>query len=261
MPYPQARTEILIGTEGLARLRAAHVLVAGLGGVGGYAAEALGRAGVGRLTLLDHDVVSPSNLNRQLLALHSTLGRPKVEVMVERLRDIDPTLELTSIRTFLQPEAADGLLTMRHPTSPAGLKTRADYDFVADCIDSIACKAALVAACHRQGVPVISALGAGNCLDVNRVRVAQLNQTQVCPLARELRRKLRELEAPLNYPVVYSDELRHPPLPHQPLGGNAPGRPRAVNGTISYLPALFGILLAGFIIQRLLEPADGHAPP
>jgi tRNA A37 threonylcarbamoyladenosine dehydratase len=240
MPCSQARTEILIGAEGLARLRAAQVLVAGLGGVGGYVAEALGRAGIGRLTLLDHDVVSPSNLNRQLLALHSTLGRPKVEVMAERLRDIDPTLELTLIGEFLQPNGAETLVSV------------AACDYVADCIDSIACKAALVAACHHYGVPVISALGAGNCLDVSRVRVATLNQTQVCPLARELRRQLRERGAPLNYPVVYSDEPRRPPLPHQPVDGDTPGRPRAVNGTISYMPALFGVMLAGVIIRALL---------
>ncbi len=241
MSSPQARTEILIGADGLARLRAARVLVAGLGGVGGHAAEALGRAGVGHLTLLDHDVVSPSNLNRQLVALHSTLGRPKVAVMAERLRDIDQSLELTLIEEFLRPEAAEALVGA------------APYHFVADCIDSIACKAALVAACHRHSVPVISALGAGNCLDVRRVRIALLNQTQMCPLARELRRKLRELGAPLNYPVVYSDEPRRPPLPHQPLGDATPGRPRAVNGTISYLPALFGVMLAGVMIERLLE--------
>ena len=244
MPHPHARTEILIGAEGLTRLRAAHVLVAGLGGVGGYTAEALGRAGVGRLTLLDHDVVSPSNLNRQLLALHSTLGRPKVAVMAERLRDIDPALELNLIGEFLQPAAAEALVAA------------APYNYVADCIDSIACKAALVAACHRHGVPVISALGAGNCLDVSRARVAQLNQTQGCPLARELRRKLRELGAPLNYPVVYSDEPRRPPLPHQPVGGDTPGRPRAVNGTISYMPALFGVMLAGVVIRQLLNEVE-----
>ena len=121
MPHPHARTEILIGAEGLARLRAAQVLVAGLGGVGGYVAEALGRAGVGRLTLLDHDVVSLSNLNRQLAALHSTLGRSKTEVMAERLRDIDPALELTRIDEFLQPAAAEDLIA-------AGR-----YDYVADC--------------------------------------------------------------------------------------------------------------------------------
>ncbi|MCC6136151.1 MAG: tRNA threonylcarbamoyladenosine dehydratase [Gammaproteobacteria bacterium] len=243
MPHPHARTEILIGAEGLTRLRAARVLIAGLGGVGGYVAEALGRAGVGRLTLLDHDVVSLSNLNRQLAALHSTLGRSKVEVMAQRLRDIDPTLELTLIDEFLQPTAAEDLIAACH------------YDDVADCIDSIACKAALVAACHRQGIPVISALGAGNALDVRRVRVAQLNQTQVCPLARELRRQLRALNAPLSYPVIYSDEPRRQPLPHQPVGGDAPGRPRAVNGVISYMPALVGVMLAGVVIQRLLGEA------
>jgi tRNA A37 threonylcarbamoyladenosine dehydratase len=256
MPYPRARTEILIGAEGLARLRAAHILVAGLGGVGGYVAEALGRAGIGRLTLLDHDVVSPSNLNRQLLALHSTLGRPKVEVMAERLRDIDPAIELTLIGDFLQPEAAEALVAAPPltpgPSPTCGEARRPPYDYVADCIDSIACKAALVAACHHHGIPVISALGAGNCLDVSRVRVARLDQTQVCPLARELRRRLRELGAPLDYPVIYSNEPRRPPLPHQPVGGDTPGRPRAVNGTISYMPALFGVMLAGFIIRQLL---------
>lgn len=244
MPHPHARTEILIGRAGLARLQATHVLVAGLGGVGGHAAEALGRAGIGQLTLLDHDVVTPSNLNRQLLALHSTLGRPKVEVMAERLRDINPDVRLTLHGEFLQPDGAAALL--------AGAR----YDAVADCIDSIACKAALVAACHRQDIPVISALGAGNCLDSGRVRVARLNQTQHCPLARELRRALRALDTPLNYPVIYSDEPRHPPLPHQPVSGATPGRSRAVNGTISYLPALFGLLLAGFLIRQLLGEAQ-----
>jgi len=240
MSYPHARTEILIGTAGVARLRAAQVLIAGLGGVGGHVAEILGRAGIGRLTLLDHDVVSLTNLNRQLVALHSTLGRPKVEVMAERLRDMDPAIELTLIDEFLPPGQAEALI--------AG----AAYDYVADCIDSIACKAALVAACQRQGVPVISALGAGNRLDVSRVRVAQLNQTQGCPLARELRRRLRALNVPLNYPVIYSDEPHRPPLPHQPVDGDQPGRPRAVNGTISCLPALVGVMLAGVIIQHLL---------
>lgn len=240
MTHPQSRTEILIGAEGLARLRAAHVLVAGLGGVGGYAAEVLGRAGVGHLTLLDHDTVALSNLNRQVLALHSTLGQSKIAVMAARLLDIDPTLELILISDFLQASGAEALLA----------STR--YDYVADCIDSIACKAALVAACHRYNVSVISALGAGNCLDVRRVRTAQLNQTQVCPLARELRRQLRVLKAPLNYPVIYSDEPRRQTLPHTPIEGAAHGQHRAVNGTISYMPALFGVMLAGVIIQELL---------
>ncbi|MCB1776690.1 MAG: ThiF family adenylyltransferase, partial [Candidatus Competibacteraceae bacterium] len=188
--------------------------------------------------------------------LHSTLGRPKIEVMAERLHDIDPTLELTLIREFLQPERADALIA-GSPLSPnsspiGGAGSPPFYDYVADCIDSIACKAALVAACHRHGAPVISALGAGNCLDVRRVRVTMLDQTQICPLARELRRQMRKQGASLNYPVIYSDEPRHAPLPHQPVGGDALGRPRAVNGTISYMPALFGVMLAGVIVRELL---------
>lgn len=239
--HPQARTEILIGAEGLACLRTAHVLVAGLGGVGSYVAEALGRAGVGRLTLLDHDVVNPSNLNRQLVALHSTLGESKVAVMAARLRDIDPTLDLVLMEEFLRPTAAKGLII------------GGNYDFVADCIDSIACKVALVAACLQREVPVISALGAGNCLDVSRVRLARLDQTQGCPLARELRRRLRELDRSLTYPVIYSDEPRRSPLPHPPIeSSDDPGVRRAVNGTISYMPALFGMMLAGYIIRSLL---------
>jgi len=241
MFQPFARTEILIGAEGIARLEAKHVLIAGLGGVGSYAAEAIARAGVGHITLLDHDVVSDSNINRQLPALHSTIGQRKTDVMAARLRDINPALMLTVVSDFLQPSAAEDFVRSGH------------FDFVADCIDSIACKAALVAACDRQNVAVISAMGAGNRLDVSRVKVSSLNQTHGCPLARELRACLRRLGASLNYPVVYSDEPRRQPLPHQPLDGDVPGRARAVNGTISYLPPLFGMMLAGVIIKRFLD--------
>ncbi len=241
MPHPFARTEILIGADGIKLLRDKHVLVAGLGGVGSYAAEALARAGIGRLTLLDHDVVAPSNINRQLPALHSTIGQPKIDLMAARLRDIDPQLELILDRDFLQPSEAESLIL-------AGR-----FDYVADCIDSIACKAALVAACTRHGVPVISAMGAGNRLDVTRVKIARLDKTQGCPLAREMRGRLRALKATLKYPVVYSDEPRRQPLPHQPVGGDTPGRPRAVNGTISYLPPLFGMMLTGAIVKNFLE--------
>jgi tRNA A37 threonylcarbamoyladenosine dehydratase len=241
MPYPFARTEILIGQAGIAKLRAKHVLVAGLGGVGSYAAEALARAGIGRLTLLDHDVVAPSNINRQLPALHSTIGQPKIKIMAARLRDINPDLELLRLSNFLQPGEAEALIL------------EGDYHFVADCIDSIACKAALVAACTRNGIPVISAMGAGNCLDVSRVRVTRLDKTHGCPLARELRARLRSLGATLKYPVVCSDEPRRQPLPHQPVGGDTAGRPRAVNGTISYLPPLVGMMLVGTLNKHFLE--------
>jgi tRNA A37 threonylcarbamoyladenosine dehydratase len=243
MSHPFARTEILIGKDGLLKLREKHVLVAGLGGVGSYAAEAIARAGVGRMTLLDHDVVDPSNINRQLVALHSTVNQPKTRIMADRLQDINPALHINLLEDFLQPSKAEALVL-------AG-----NYDFVADCIDSIACKAALVAACTKHGVPVVSAMGAGNRLDVTRVRVALLADTQGCPLAREMRAQLRALQATLAYPVVYSDEPRRPPLPHQPVGGDTPGRPRAVNGTISYMPPLFGMMLSGIIIKQFLDEA------
>lgn len=240
---PNSRTEILLGHETLARLTNHHILIAGLGGVGSFVAEALGRVGIARLTLLDHDEVAPSNLNRQLIALHSTLGQKKAEVMAARLRDINPEIDLTVMTDFLQKEQATELV------NPG------QFDFVVDCIDSIACKAALVAACLQQDIPVASSLGAGNRLDVRQVRVTQLNQTQGCALARELRAQLRKMGIRTNYPVVYSQEIPRPPLPHQPVTGPT-GRPRAVNGTISYLPALFGMMLAGVVVQRLLFQTD-----
>ena len=240
-----SRTEILLGKEAVASLISHHILIAGLGGVGSFVAEALGRIGFTRLTLLDHDVVSPSNLNRQLVALQSTLGQSKTQVMAARLRDINPQVSLTLWTEFLQKETAEEFVQ------------EGKFDFVVDCIDTIACKAALVAACLKLGVPVASSLGAGNRLDVTQVKVASLNQTSICPLAREMRAKLREMGMRTNYPVVYSTELSRPPLPHQPVESGPTGRPRAVNGTISYMPALFGMMLAGVVVQRLLSAESG----
>lgn len=235
------RTRILLGDEGLERLAGKRVLIAGVGGVGGAVAEAVARAGVGRITLLDHDEVNLTNLNRQLVALHSTLGRRKAEAMAERLRDINPALQVEVLIEFLRQEQAEGLIR------------EGGFDLVIDCIDSIACKAALIHACQRHHVPVYSSLGAGGRLDVTKVGVSSLNQTHTCPLARELRKALRERGAALNSPVVYSWETPIKALPHEPVGGDVPGRARAVNGTISYMPNLFGMMLAGAAIQRLLE--------
>ncbi len=236
-----SRTEILLGAEALSHLTQHRVLVAGIGGVGGFVAEELGRAGIQHLTLLDHDVVSPSNLNRQLVALHSTIGQHKTEVMAERLRDINPNIELTLLTQFLQPSQAEALIQ------------QGKFDFVVDCIDSIACKAALVAACLQQNVPVASSMGAGNRLDIKKVKIASLNQTKQCALAKNLRASLKKMEVRTNYPVVYSEEIPQAPLPHQSFDLNSNEHPRATNGTISYMPALFGILLSGVVIQRLLQ--------
>ncbi|MGC9457813.1 MAG: tRNA threonylcarbamoyladenosine dehydratase [Halothiobacillaceae bacterium] len=236
------RTRILVGETGLAKLAAARVLVAGLGGVGGACAEALCRAGIGHLDLLDHDTFAASNLNRQLLATREVLGRLKAEVAAERLRSIRPDISLAVHGTFLAPPDADGLV--------AGER----FDHVADCIDSVACKAALVLACQRRAVPVMSSLGAGGRLDVRQVQVGQLAEVSGCGLGRALRKRVRAEGGSLTLPVVYSTETPVPPLPHAPVSSpDAPGRPRATNGTISYLPNLFGMMVAGEIIRQILD--------
>lgn len=238
------RTQILLKDEGVARLAAKHVFVAGLGGVGSFCAEALARAGIGRLTLLDHDVVAVSNINRQLPALLSTVGRPKAEVMGERIRDINPECALTLRREFLNRDNVNELVP-------------ADADYVIDAIDSLACKVALVGESLGRGLKVASSMGAGNKLDPSRARIADLGKTEACPLARQMRKRLlRHYGIKRGVLTVYSDEPSRDPLPPEPVDG--PGRPRAVNGTISYMPPLFGLMLAGAVIQRLLEDGDGH---
>jgi len=234
------RTEILIGKEGLARLASRRVLIAGLGGVGGYVAEAVARANIGHLTLLDHDVVGASNMNRQLVALHATIGMKKTEVMRRRIADINPAIAVRVEEGFLDPDGVEALL--------AG-----GYDYVIDCIDSIYCKAALVLGCQRAGIRVASSMGAGGRTDVTKARVGRLKDTETCPLAREMRRRLRKIGGSLDYPVVYSTEQPAKGTEHRPVGSDThPGRARSVNGTISYLPALFGIMLGGFVVRELL---------
>ncbi|MGM0553857.1 MAG: tRNA threonylcarbamoyladenosine dehydratase [Pseudomonadota bacterium] len=235
-PYSE-RTDLLLGAEVTARLRDRHVFIAGLGGVGSYAAEAIARAGIGRITLLDHDVVTASNLNRQLVALRSTVDLPKTAIMEARIRDIDPETRVTVHREFLRPDTIAELLPE-------------DADFVLDAIDSIACKAALVAGAQARGQAVISSMGAGGRIDPTAVRVGALAQTRVCPLARQMRKNLRRLGAHLDYPVVFSIEQPRKGTEHRPVADGA--RPRSVNGTISYLPAIFGLTAAGHVIQNLI---------
>ena len=238
-PLPQfERTYILLGDEGVARLARKHVFVAGLGGVGSYCAEALARAGVGRLTLLDHDVVAASNINRQLQALLSTVGQPKVELMRARIMDINPDCQLEIIRTFLNTENVNELVP--------------DCDYVVDAIDSLACKVALVGESVKRGLRVASSMGAGNRLDPGKVKIADIGKTEMCPLAKQMRKRLhRHYNLRKGVLTVFSDEQPRAPLPPQPVDG--PGRARAVNGTISYMPPLFGMMLAGVVVKALLE--------
>lgn len=230
------RTQIVVGDAGLARLQGACVLVIGLGGVGAYAAEALARAGIGRLILADGDEVAPSNLNRQLLALDSTIGRRKVAVMAERIGEINPDCRLTLIDRFV---AADEM--------PALVASGADH--VLDAIDSLTSKLALLEAALRADVPTVSSMGAGGRTDPTRLQVGDLMTSRGCPLAREVRQRLRRRGLGRGVLAVWSDEPPRPPLPPEPMSR---GRPRAVNGTLSYLPALFGLTLAGVIVQRVL---------
>ncbi len=228
----------------MARLAGAHVLVAGLGGVGSYAAEALARAGVGRLTLADHDTVAPSNLNRQLVALRSTLGRPKVQVMAERIADINPHCEVSLMERFLDPDGIPEILAL-------------GFDQVADAIDSLSAKVELIAVARARGLSIVSSMGAGGRLDPTRVRVGDLMDTRECGLARALRTRLRRRGLGRGLTVVWSDEPPRPPLPPEAVSR---GHPRAVNGTLSYMPAIFGLTLAGLLIRRIAEPVSTGGP-
>lgn len=233
------RTRIIVGDAGISRLCATHVFVAGLGGVGSFAAEALARAGIGHLTLADFDLVAPSNLNRQLVALGSTIGRKKVEVMGERIRDINPKCRLILIDRFLHADEMPDLL------APG-------FHFIVDAIDSLNSKIALIAAAREEGIAVASSMGAGGRTDPSRIRIGDVMDSDVCPLAREVRRRLRRRGVGRGVLAVWSDEPPRAPLPPEPTRR---GRSRSVNGTVSYLPALFGLTLAGLVVKRLLVRA------
>jgi tRNA A37 threonylcarbamoyladenosine dehydratase len=239
-----ARTEILLGSHGLARLAETHVLIAGLGGVGGACAESLCRAGIGKLTLVDFDVVSKTDLNRQITALHSTMGKAKVDVLADRLNDINPDTVIVKRNEFIDRQKAESIANDD------------DVDFVADCIDAIAYKTVLIDCCNKSSKAIISSMGAGGRLDPTKIKISRMDKTENCALAREMRKQLRRIKASMKFPVVHSTELQIKALPHQKVDatGTAPsGRPRAVNGAISYMPNIFGLMMSGHIIQTLLK--------
>lgn len=230
------RTALLLGTEGMRRLAASHVLVVGLGGVGAYAAEEIARAGVGRMTLVDADVVSLSNLNRQLPALHSTLGKPKAEVMAARLRDINPDLEVEVRNCFVRDEETEALLDAAH------------YDFVVDAIDTLSPKTFLIYHALQRHLPIISSMGAGAKVDPSRIRIADISKTTDCALARAVRKRLRGMGISSGLPVVFSTE---PANPQAILEVEDEACKRTTTGTVSYMPALFGCYLASYVICHL----------
>ena len=239
-----ARTEILLGQQGLARLAESHVVIAGLGGVGGACADSLCRAGVCSLTLIDFDVVEKTDLNRQIIALHSTLGLKKVDALAARLHDINPDTVIIKRDEFIDRAKAEAI------------SVNNEFDFVADCIDAIAYKTVLIDSCNKSGKAIISSMGAGGRLDPTQVKISRMDKTQNCALAREMRKQLRNIRASMRFPVVHSTELPIKALPHQEVTATdtAPaGRPRAVNGAISYMPNIFGLMMAGHIVQTILK--------
>ena len=227
------REEMLLGHEAMEKLRGSHVAVFGLGGVGSWCCEALARAGVGRLTLIDRDTVGLSNCNRQLCALSSTLDMDKTAVMAARIRDINPAIELRTISGHY--EAADRE------------RFFSDYDFVVDAIDLVSCKLDLILSCRARGIPVISALGTGNKKDAGKLRIDDISRTSGCALARVVRKELRARGVE-HHPVVFSPEE---PMEPEQLEAPPPGR-RSVPGSLVWVPATAGLLLCQHVVLALI---------
>ena len=231
-----ARTEMLVGSTALERLAGASVAVFGIGGVGSYAAEALARAGVGRLTLVDHDVIDVTNINRQIHALTETVGAAKTETMARRIHSINPACVVREIRAFYQPEAAEQFFLE-------------PYDYVLDAVDTVTAKIDLAVQCHRRGIPLIASMGAANKLDPALFEVMDIYRTTGDPLARILRKKLKEHGIP-HLRVVCSRER-----PHTHEAGEAqPAAGRnSVPASISFVPSAAGLIMAGAVIRDLLN--------
>lgn len=232
----QERTTQLFGEEKTKTLRDAHILIVGVGGVGAYAAEMLCRAGVGRLTLVDADAVQPSNINRQLPALHSTIGKPKVAVLAERFRDINPEIDLTCIPAFLTPQEIPALLDANH------------YDFIVDAIDTIAPKCSLITEAWKRDIKIVSSMGAGAKTDITQIKYADLWETYHCGLSKAVRNNLKKMGMKRSLPVVFSTEQA---IPEAIIKVTDERNKKSTTGTVSYMPATFGCFLASYVIKRL----------
>lgn len=236
-----SRTELLIGKEGLERLRRSSVMVFGVGGVGSHCIEALARSGVGRLILIDNDTVSVTNINRQSIAYHSTVGRMKTEVMKERIRDIDPAIRVSTCETFVLPDNLGEILD-----------AEPGVDYVIDAIDTVSAKIALAEEALKRDIPLISSMGTGNKLHPELFEIADLADTSVCPLCRVMRRELKQ-RGIMHLKVLYSKEK---PVD---VSGRSTGEDRGVRrslpGSVSFVPPVAGLLIAGEVI-RILAGAD-----
>jgi tRNA A37 threonylcarbamoyladenosine dehydratase len=247
MPDQYSRTRLLLGREGFDKLRNARIAIFGLGGVGGYTAEALARSGIGAMDLIDDDTVGETNLNRQLLALHSTIGMYKVDAARERIHDIDPTIRVTTYKTFYLPETADQF-------------DFSQYDYVIDAIDTVTGKLALIAQAKAAGVPVISCMGTGNKIDPCGFRVADISKTSGCALARIMRKECAK-RGIKGVKVVYSQELPLSPDP-DPEDIPEPQREgssrRSTPGSTAFVPGVAGLIMAGEVVRDLSQIKEEH---
>jgi len=234
------RTKLIIGEEGLEKLRSSKVAVIGIGGVGSFAAEALARAGVGHIVIVDFDLIAKSNINRQIHALHSTLGMPKVEVMKARMLDINPDIKVTAIKKYYCAENADEIIT-------------SDLDYCIDAIDSIKSKINLIIQCKQKNVPIISAMGAGNKLRPELFRIADISETKVCPMARVIRRELRKVGIDKGLKVVYSEELPIKVNTYVHIVEKSSQLKRRPPGSISFVPSVCGLIMASEVVRELME--------
>ncbi|MCU0328485.1 MAG: tRNA threonylcarbamoyladenosine dehydratase [Chitinophagales bacterium] len=230
-----SRTEILLGQETLTSLSQKNVLIVGLGGVGSYAFEALVRSGIGNLTIVDADIVQESNINRQLQALHSTIGQKKALLLEQRGLDINPNCHITSICAFMEPGFTEELFKQK-------------FDFVLDCIDTLTPKIELITYCKRNKIKFISSMGAGGKFDPSKIQITDLDKTRNCYFARDVRKRLRAQKFVYGIKVVYSDEFVPKRFSEKVVGEKFK---KSYYGTISYIPAMFGMTMASYVIRKL----------
>lgn len=228
------REAMFYGQDAVELLSKKHVMVLGIGGVGSYCAEALGRAGVGKITLVDNDTVGLSNLNRQLCALHSTLGKYKSDVMADRLRDINPQAQILSIPRLYNEESKEEFFSL-------------EPDYIVDCIDLVSCKLSLIETAKQRNIPIVSALGTGNKQDPTRFQITDISKTTVCPLARIVRKELKN-RGIVHHTVLFSDEPAITPIE---LEAPPPGR-RSTPASLSWVPSCAGLMLAGYVVRDMI---------
>lgn len=232
------RTELLIKEKGIEKLRNANLLIVGLGGVGSFAAEFLARSGVGKMTIVDGDVVDITNINRQLPALHSTIGKSKVEIVAERILDINPDLELTKINDFLNPESMEEVIDSQK------------FDYILDCIDSVTPKITLIKTAKRKKIKIVSCMGAGGKIDPAKVMVRDISKTYNCYLAKNVRKRLKKENINKGIRCVFSNEIQAEESLKMTDGSNYK---RSFYGTISFIPAIFGLYAAAEVINYLMK--------